>query len=111
MTPRDKDALERIIESVQAIDVYVSRVGADWPTDDMAVDAIAKRIEEIGEVAKRLTPETLITMPDVNWRSVKGMCEVIAHDYDDVDVDVLAGVVRDDLPGLRATVSASLASS
>lgn len=67
--------------------------------------------EEIGEVAKRLTPETLITMPDVNWRSVKGMREVIAHDYDDVDVDVLAGVVRDDLPGLRATVSASLASS
>ena len=43
MTPRDKDALERIIECVQAIDVYVSRVGADWPTDDMAVDAIAKR--------------------------------------------------------------------
>jgi len=50
-------------------------------------------------------------MPDVNWRSVKGMREVIAHDYDDVDVEVLAGVVRDDLPGLRATVSASLASS
>ena len=111
MTPRDKDALERIIECVQAIDVYVSRVGADWPTDDMAVDAIAKRIEEIGEVAKRLTPETLTTMPDVNWRSVKGMREVIAHDYDDVDVEVLASVVRDDLPGLRATVSASLASS
>lgn len=43
MTPRDKDALQRIIECVQAIDVYVSRVGADWPTDDMAVDAIAKR--------------------------------------------------------------------
>ena len=111
MTPRDKDALERIIECVQAIDVYVSRVGADWPTDDMAVDAIAKRIEEIGEVAKRVTPETLATMPDVNWRSVKGMREVIAHDYDDVDVEVLAGVVRDDLPGLHATVSASLASS
>ena len=65
----------------------------------------------MGEVAKRLTPETLITMPDVNWRSVKGLREVIAHDYDDVDVEVLAGVVRDDLPGLRATVSASLASS
>lgn len=99
MTPRDRQALGRIIDCVQAIDAYVSRAGADWPTDDMAVDAIAKRIEEIGEVAKRLTPETLATMPSVNWRSVKGMREVIA------------GVVRDNLPGLRAAVSRTLASS
>lgn len=111
MTPRDREALERIIECVRAIDAYVSRAGADWPNDDMAVDAIAKRIEEIGEVVKRLTSETLATMPSVNWRGVKGMREVIAHDYDDVDVEVLAGVVRDNLPGLQAAASLALISS
>ena len=110
MTPRDRESLERIVGCVQAIDAYVSRTGADWPADGMAVDAIAKRLEEIGEVAKRLAPETLATMPDVNWRGVKGMREVIAHDYDEVDVEVLAGVVRDNLPGLRAAVSRALAS-
>jgi len=110
MTVRDREALERIIECVRSIDAYVSRTGADWPADGMAVDAIAKRLEEIGEVAKRLAPETLATMPDVNWRGVKGMREVIAHDYDEVDVEVLAGVVRDNLPGLRAAVSRALAS-
>ncbi len=77
----------------------------------MAVDAIAKRIEEIGEVSKRLSPETLQTMASVNWRGVKGMREVIAHDHDDVDVEVLAGIVRDNLPGLRAAVSRALGSS
>jgi uncharacterized protein with HEPN domain len=111
MTPRDKESLARIIACVQAIDAYVSRAGADWTADDMAVDAIAKRIEEIGEVAKRQTPETLATMPGINWKGVRGMREVIAHDYDDVDVEVLAGVVRDNLPGLRAVVSRALASS
>ena len=109
MTPRDSDSLERIIECVVAIDSYVARAGADWPDDEMAVDAIAKRIEEIGEVAKRLAPATLETMPSVNWRGVKGMREVIAHDYDDVDVEVLASVVRNDLPGLRAAVGRALA--
>ena len=109
MTPRDSDSLERMIECVEAIDSYVARAGADWPDDEMAVDAIAKRIEEIGEVAKRLAPATLETMPDVNWRGVKGMREVIAHDYDDVDVEVLASVVRNDLPGLRAAVGRALA--
>lgn len=111
MTPRDREALERIIECVRAIDAYVSRAGVDWPTDDMAVDAIAKRIEEIGEVAKRLAPETLATMPDVGWRGVKAMREVMAHDYDEVDVELLAGVVRDNLPGLRAAVGRALEGS
>lgn len=111
MTPLDRERLERIIACVQAIDTYVSRTGADWPADDMAVDAIAKRIEEIGEVAKRLTPESLATMPGVNWKGVKGIREVIAHDYDDVDVEILADVVRDELPGLRDAVGAALADS
>ena len=109
MTPRDKDSLEYIIECIEAIDAYVDRVGVDWPTDGMAVDAIAKRVEQIGEVAKRVTPETLTTIPDVNWRGVKGMREVFAHDYDEVDTEVLAGVVRDNLPGLRAAIARRLA--
>lgn len=111
MTPRDRESLGRIIECVGAIDAYVSRVGVDWPADGMAVDAIAKRLEEIGEVAKRLTPETVATMPSVNWRAVKGTREVIAHDYDHADVEVLMEIVRDNLPGLRAAVGRALASS
>ena len=60
------------------------------PRDRQALE----RIEEIGEVAKRLTPETLATMPGVSWRGIKGMREVIAHDYEEVDVEVLAGVFQ-----------------
>lgn len=111
MTPRDRDALERVIECIRAVDAYVLRVGGDWPSDGMAVDAIAKRIEEIGEVAKRLTPETLALMPSVNWRGVKGIREVMAHAYDEVDVEVLVGVVRDNLPGLRDAVGQTLEST
>lgn len=111
MTPHDREALERIIECIEAVDAYIARAGADWPADDMAVDAIAKRIEEMGEVAKRITPETLTLMPSVNWKGVKGIREVMAHDYDDLDVEILEGIVRDNLPGLRKAVAQTLASS
>lgn len=111
MTPRDREALERIIECIEAIDAYAERVGVDWPTDGMAVDAIAKRIEEIGEAAKRVAPEILVTMPSVNWKGVKGIREVIAHDYDEIDVELLATVIRDDIPALGAAVRGALAGS
>ena len=105
MTPRDREILRRIIECIDAVDAYTTRVGANWADDDMAVDAIAKRIEEIGEVAKRLTPAALAAMPSVNWRGVKGIREVIVHDYVDVEVNELTDVVVNYLPGLRVAIS------
>lgn len=109
LTPRDRASLERILACIAAVDAYVLRTGIRWPIDDMTVDAVAKRIEEIGEIAKRVTPGTLATMPGVDWRGVRGFREVIAHDYEDVDVEVLVGVVRDDLPGLRTAIETMLA--
>ena len=111
LTPLDRESLERILDCIQAVDAYVARAGVDWEADDMAVDAIAKRIEEIGEAAKRVTPETLQTMPEVNWRGVKGIREVLAHDYDEIEVGLLADVVRENLPGLREAISTAIAGS
>jgi len=117
MTPRDREALERIIECADAINAYVERAGDNWSDDGMAVDAVAKRLEEIGEQAKRITSDTLGAMPDVDWPNVKGMSDVlkgmrdvIAHDYLDVKVEVVIDVVRDDLPGLRQAVRTAMGS-
>lgn len=109
MSPRDRESLERLVVCVAAVDAYVARSGENWPRDEMAVDAIAKRIEEIGEVAKRISPATLVSMPSVNWRGVKGIREVLVHDYDMVDVDLLVEVVRNNLPGLRKAAKDALA--
>ncbi len=45
MTPRDREALGRIVDHIEKIESYLKQVGSGWPGDDMAVDAIAKRFE------------------------------------------------------------------
>ncbi len=109
MTPRDRESLERLLVCVAAVDAYVARSGANWSRDEMAIDAIAKRIEEIGEVAKRISPATLASIASVDWRGVKGIRKVLVHDYDMVDIDLLVGVVRNNLPGLRKAAKDALA--
>ena len=108
MTPRDREALERIIECADAISAYVGRVGAGWPADGMAFDAIVKSLEEIGECAKRVSPEMLVTMPQANWGSVKGMRDVLVHNYEGVPADIVVDAVENELPGLRAAVATVL---
>lgn len=63
MDPADRISLVAIIEYVTKVRAYVRQTGDTWTTDDMTVDAIAKRLEEIGELSKRLGPDTLERMP------------------------------------------------
>ena len=109
MTPRDRQILMSIAESIRRIGEYVDRAGPTWVEDGMALDAIAKRLEQIGELAKRLPPEMLGRMPDVDWRGVKGVREVLVHDYQDVEVDVVTDAVARELPGLLRAVETLLA--
>jgi uncharacterized protein with HEPN domain len=49
-------------------------------------DAVLRRFEIIGEAASRLAPETRSTFPHLPFRSMRGMRNIIAHDYGDVDM-------------------------
>jgi uncharacterized protein with HEPN domain len=109
MTPRDREILASIAEGIRRIDGYVERAGSAWIEDGMALDAIAKRLEQIGELAKRLPPELLGRMPDVDWRSVKGIREVLVHEYEGVEVGVVTDAIATELPGLLRAIETILA--
>ena len=47
-----------------------------------------------------MSPETQASFPTVPFRSMRGMRNIIAHDYGDVDPDQVWKTATDDLPGL-----------
>jgi len=51
----------------------------------------------------------LARVPDVTWRDVKGIRARIVHDYLVIDVLVVRGVVRRQLPRLITSVGKALA--
>lgn len=110
MDPRHRRALLAILEDVERIHAYVAAAGPAWRDDDMAVDAIAKRLEDAGEQAKLLPAELLLQMPEVDWRSLKGLRDFLVPNYRSVVVGIIASTLDDDLPVLAATVRRFIAS-
>ena len=104
MDLRHRRALEAILEHCARIEAYVAAAGLSWQDDDMAVDAISKRLEETGEQAKLLSPEILLAMPDVDWRGLKALRDFLAHNYPAVVVGLIASTLDDDLPVLVGAV-------
>ena len=68
------------------------------------LDAACMVIEAIGESFKNLDKvtnyELLPLYPAVEWKEVKGVRDVIAHHYFDIDATEIFGIINNDLDSL-----------
>ena len=67
-------------------------------------DAVLRRFEIIGEAASRLAPATQALFPKLPFRAMRGMRNIIAHDYGEVDLDLVWKTATADLPTLIETL-------
>jgi uncharacterized protein with HEPN domain len=88
-----------------AIHTYLNAVSHESFLADMEKqDAVLRRFEIIGEAASRLSPETQSLFTNLPFRSMRGMRNIIAHDYGDVDIDQVWKTATTDLDELIATL-------
>lgn len=62
--------------------------------------AVIRCLEVIGEVSKRLSPETLSRFPGVEWAAMARMRDMLIHSYGKVDLDDVWDTVSRDIPDL-----------
>ena len=99
--------LEDILESIAAIESYTA--GMDWEgfaASRQAQDSVIRRLEIIGEAVKGIPEDCRAKAPDVPWRNIAGMRDVLIHEYFGVSTKRVWKVVREDLPLLKSRVAA-----
>lgn len=73
--------------------------------------AILYQVIVIGEAVKRLSPEFRRQHPEVPWKDIAGMRDIVAHQYDRVVLDDLWSMVVSDVPELLAMIEPLLPAS
>lgn len=72
----------------------------------MAVDAIAKRVEQVAEIAKYQFPLARRDgYPGIDWDNIAGMRDRLVHGYGQLDMAILEDVVANHLPLLIARIN------
>lgn len=106
---RIEDYLEHIVEAIDRITGYVQEINnaAVLERDHKTQAAVIRNIEIIGEAANRIhnqAPELVAANPTLPWHEMRGMRNRMIHNYFDVNVDVLWGTVKNDLPKLKQQI-------
>lgn len=107
---RDNAYLRDILDSAKTIQSHLAGVSKSaFEADMMRQDAVNRRFEIIGEATKRLSAEMRAKFPGIPWQLAAGMRDVLIHDYDDVNLDIVWKAAVEDLPPLIEKLEAYLA--
>ena len=94
--------LEDILEAVSKVASYTSGLDlAAFKADERTRDAVVWNFAVIGEAARLVPGEIEARFPDVPWASMRGMRNIVIHEYFGIDVEIVWVTATRDLPALE----------
>jgi len=93
--------LDDMIEAVENVIEFSKGMGrVEFFRDKKTRDATLRNLEILGEAAKKIPDPIRLLNPEIPWRRIAGLRDVLAHDYFGLDEGILWDVVANEAPGL-----------
>jgi uncharacterized protein with HEPN domain len=97
--------LRDILEAARLIASYIKNTTEiDFRSNTEKQDAVIRRIEIIGEATAHLTDATRQAIRELPFRKMRGMRNIVAHDYANVDLKIIWEVATVHVPEICAVL-------
>lgn len=73
----------------------------DFRKDEKTQYAEVRALEIIGEAGKKIPDEITNKYNDIPWKEIKGMRDILIHEYFGVNTEIIWKTIKEDLPELR----------
>jgi uncharacterized protein with HEPN domain len=84
------------------INTYTSGIEYDsFNNNQMLIDAVIRNLEIIGEASKNVPDEIKSKYPDIPWRKMTALRNLLIHEYFGVDESIIWEIVSKNLPESR----------
>lgn len=102
MPPREwRLYIEDILEAISRIQRYTrGMVFDDFHVSDITIDAVVGNFTVIGEAARQVPSELEKRYPEIPWEKMRGLRNVVIHQYFGMDLKILWETAQNDLPPL-----------
>ncbi len=104
----DEQRLVHILEAIEEILSYNQNIEFNtFKSHSMIRFASIKQIEIIGEAAKNISEETRKKYPDIEWKQISGLRNILVHEYFGVDSELIWQIIQVDIPILKKSLAKS----
>ena len=99
MPHRDwRERLDDILEAIERIRRYAEGLSFEQFTGDCrTVDAVIRNLTVIGEASRHIPDDIQALAPHIPWADMRGIRNVVVHEYFGVSLPILWETVQNDL--------------
>ncbi|MDX2212032.1 MAG: DUF86 domain-containing protein [Oculatellaceae cyanobacterium bins.114] len=106
----DREKLQDILEAIERIDRYAVQGRQAFEQNELIQTWFTQNLQIIGEASRSLSSATRDRHPEIPWTNMIGMRNILTHNYFEIDLDIVWGVVEQELPSLKQSIEAILRS-
>jgi uncharacterized protein with HEPN domain len=103
------ERLRDIVEAIAAIERYCNCEKRTFERDELLQTWFVRHLQIIGEAAKATPEEIRVLAPEIPWRQIAGMRNVLVHGYFEIDTDLVWDAATRDVPALKPAILRLLA--
>ncbi len=98
--------VQHVLECIARIEQYTKAGRAEFITSTLIQDGVIRNLQTLGQSVLKLSEPFKSTHPEVDWKSIVGLRNVLVHDYLGISVVRVWEIVEQDLPTLKAKLLA-----
>ena len=97
--------LSDIAESINKIETYTRGIDYDsFCCNDMMFDAVVRNLEVIGEASKNVPDEIKSKYPEIPWKQMIGLRNILIHEYFGVDESIIWEIITKDIKETKPSI-------
>lgn len=97
--------LKHILDAIELIDDYIGDLSFEIFKESIQLqDSVIRRLEIIGEAVKNIPTEIQDEHPDVPWKEMARMRDVLIHRYFGVDLVLTWRAIKEENPRIKPLI-------
>lgn len=97
----DKFYVIHVLEEIARLETFAAGGREAFFSSDLVRYAVLRSLQTLGESIKRLSEGVKAAYPQVDWKGIVALRNVLVHDYLDLDPEEIWNIVALDVPVLK----------